>query len=111
MRRFVLGALTCALAGAATPCAADTWVLPGAKIYPAPDAEPIVDGVVLVREGHIVRVAERRRFKPPPGTRTSGCGGGVVVAGFQNSHVHFMEPAFERAASRPAAELERALEA
>jgi imidazolonepropionase-like amidohydrolase len=35
----------------------------------------------------------------------------VVVAGFQNSHVHFMGPGFEDAASRPAADLERTVEA
>jgi imidazolonepropionase-like amidohydrolase len=33
----------------------------------------------------------------------------VVLAGFQNSHVHFVETAFEDAATRPAGELEQAV--
>jgi imidazolonepropionase-like amidohydrolase len=34
----------------------------------------------------------------------------VVVAGFQNSHVHFMGPGFDGAAKKPAAELQGAVE-
>ena len=36
----------------------------------------------------------------PKGARISECSGGVVTAGFQNSHVHFMEAALERCGPR-----------
>ena len=39
------------------------------------------------------------------------CDGGVVVAGFQNSHVHFIEPKFAGAKDKPAAELAAAMTA
>ena len=41
----------------------------------------------------------------PKGTRTSECRG-VVVAGFQNSHVHFMEDVWNDAAHAPAERLQ-----
>jgi hypothetical protein len=37
----------------------------GARIYPAPDAGPIDDGVVVIREGRIVSVGPRSRISIP----------------------------------------------
>jgi imidazolonepropionase-like amidohydrolase len=80
------------------------------KFYSAPDAATIDDAVVLIRAGRIVRVVGR---DDPAAKRVSalapGCDGGVVVAGFQNSHVHFIGPAFERARTAPAEMLSNAL--
>lgn len=90
--------------------AEERWLIPADKIYTAPDVEPIANGNVLVEGGRISAVAdERSRLSIPKGTRTSECRG-VVVAGFQNSHVHFMEEAFNGAAGKPAAALESAVE-
>src|SRR5688572_14033299 len=84
--------------------------LHGVKIYTAPDAAMIEHAVVLVRADRIVRVVSR---DDPAATRVPslapGCEGGVVVAGFQNSHVHFIGRAFEKARFAPAEALSKAL--
>jgi imidazolonepropionase-like amidohydrolase len=112
MRVFVRLALLCSL-GAAVTAAAESpqaWLISAEKIYTAPDAKPLANGSVLMRGGKIASVAdERSRIAIPQGTRTSDCRG-VVVAGFQNSHVHLMGPAFDASAGRAAAELQGALE-
>lgn len=99
------------LFGASTVNAAEErWLISAQKIYTAPDAAPLANGHVLVEGGRISAVAdERSRIAVPKGTRTSECRG-VVVAGFQNSHVHFMGAAFDGAAAKPAAALESAVE-
>ena len=99
-----------ALGNALPALAADTWVINAAKIYPAPYVAPIDDGVVLVRAGLIAYVGKRDSAKIPKSAKTSDCGGGVLTAGFQNSHVHFIEPRWEDAAHKPAAALTQSLQ-
>ena len=83
-----------------------TQVLTAARLYPAPDQAPIDDAVVLVRDGRIVAVGPHGQVEiPEAATRLEGCDGGVLVAGFQNSHVHFTEPKFSEAATQPADQL------
>jgi len=91
--------------------AADTWVLEAGKLYSAPDVPAINDAVVLIRDGKIVAAGPRNIVQIPKGARISECSGGVVTAGFQNSHVHFVEAAWNDAAHAPAAGLTRQLEA
>ena len=103
--------LVLAAQGIALPAgAADTWVIHAAKIYPAPNVTPIENGVVLVRAGRITYVGTRSSATIPKSARTSECSGGVLTAGFQNSHVHFIEPRWADAAHKPAAELEQSLQ-
>jgi imidazolonepropionase-like amidohydrolase len=113
MRISACLAILCAVsadASAAARPAPDTWLIPADKIYTSPDAKPLSNANVLVSKGRIISVAdERARIAIPGGTRSSECRG-VVVAGFQNSHVHLMGPTFENAARRPAAEVENAVE-
>lgn len=106
-------ALLCCAAVAPAALAAEPAVraLRGAKVYPAPDAPPIDDGVVLVRDGRIVGVAKREAAHADLPALAPGCDGGVLVAGFQNSHVHLNGPAFSKAATAPAATLEAGLTA
>jgi imidazolonepropionase-like amidohydrolase len=86
-------------------------LIPAERIYTAPDAAPLANGALLVRGGRIVGVAdEHSRLAIPKGTRTSDCRG-VAVAGFQNSHVHFMEPVWNDAAHANAESLSKALDA
>jgi imidazolonepropionase-like amidohydrolase len=108
--------LTTCLAALSVVCvssafaADDAWLIPADKIYTSPDAAPLANGNVLVKGGRITAVAdERSRIAIPKGTQTSECRG-VVVAGFQNSHVHFMGPNFEGAAQKSAKDLESAVE-
>lgn len=89
-----------------------TTVLRAARILVAPDAAPVDDGVVLMRGGRIVAVGKQGTVAIPAGARESTCGpGGVVAAGFQNSHVHFVEPAVQDAGRQPPEALGRHLSA
>jgi imidazolonepropionase-like amidohydrolase len=115
MRSFV-SAAACLLtavamaSSAAEPPPSRPLLIAADKIYPSPDVAPLAHGSVLLRDSRIVAVAdERSRIAIPAGTHTSECRG-VVVAGFQNSHVHFMGGAFDGAANRPVAEIEQAVE-
>jgi imidazolonepropionase-like amidohydrolase len=111
MRSFVFSAVSfLTAAAAASPPSAEPLLIAAEKIYTSPDAPTLANGSVLLREGRIAAVAdERSRIAIPAGTRTSECRG-IVVAGFQNNHVHFMGGAFDGAAGRPAAEVEQAVE-
>jgi len=98
--------------GASAPlAAADTWVLEATTLYPAPDVPAISNAVVLVQGGKIVAAGPRDHVHIPKNARVSECSGGVVTAGFQNSHVHFMEDVWNDAAHAPAPELAHHLEA
>lgn len=110
MRVLVPIAAVCLLGTAADSRAATSWLIPADKIYPSPDATPLRNGNVLVRDGRVAAISdEHSRIRIPEGTQTSDCRG-VVVAGFQNSHVHLMGPGFEGAAAKPADELQGAVE-
>jgi imidazolonepropionase-like amidohydrolase len=88
----------------------DTRVLRGLRVYTAPDAPPIEQGMVLVRGGRIVAAGRADASAEAAAPLAPGCDGGVIVAGFQNSHVHLLGSVFTHAASRPAAELEAGLQ-
>lgn len=97
-------------AAASVSSGAESLYIPADRIYTAPEAKPLERGGVLITNGRIVAVAdEATRLRMPKETRTSDCRG-VVVAGFQNSHVHFLGKPFEGAAVQPAAKLEAAVE-
>jgi imidazolonepropionase-like amidohydrolase len=110
MRFRVLVSLCLAL-GATTPVfAADTVVVEASKLYPSPDTPAVANGVVLIRGGKIVAAGDRKHIKIPRNARSSTCSG-VVVAGFQNSHVHFTEDAWSGADKAPADRLNQRLQA
>lgn len=83
--------------------------LVGAKIYPSPNAPPITNGVVLIRNGRIVAVGKKHRVRIPNHTALIDCRGLTLVAGFWNSHVHFTESKWENAARIPSAQLNQQL--
>ncbi len=84
--------------------------LTDATIYPSPAEAPIARGVVLIRNGKIVAAGPTGKLPVPEDAKRVDCQGLVVVAGFQNSHVHFTEPKWEGAATLPAAQLSAQLE-
>lgn len=99
------------LSAATVPAAENSWLIRADKIYTAPDAKPLLNGSVLIVDGKIASVAdERARIRVPEGTQSSDCAG-VVAAGFQNSHVHFMENVWNDTARAPAEKLSGGLEA
>ena len=87
-----------------------TLALTGATIYPSPGDAPIGRGVVLVRDGRIVAVGDATTHAVPEDAIRVDCDGLYVVAGFQNSHVHFTEAKWDDAAQLPAAQLSAQLE-
>jgi imidazolonepropionase-like amidohydrolase len=84
--------------------------LVGAKIYPAPDAQPIDDGFVLVRDGRIAEIGRRESVKLAPGAEVLDYRGLVIVPGFWNSHVHFTEAHWNGADTASATSLSRHLQ-
>lgn len=103
-----LPALLLAIVGATSANATDLAIV-NATIYPAPDAKPIVDGTVLVRDGVISAVGSTGTIDVPEDATVIDGAGTFVTAGFWNSHVHFLGPVLREASTRPAAELDTAL--
>ncbi len=79
--------------------------LTGAQIYTSPTAKPIINGVVLIKDGKIVAVGDRKKTKIPKNSKILDCSGLILTAAFWNSHVHFTEEKWQNAASLPAAQL------
>jgi imidazolonepropionase-like amidohydrolase len=101
-------------AGAATSSGTEmspALALVGARIYPAPDAAPILDGTLVVVGGKILSVGPRAGAAIPAGAKTLDCAGLAIAAGFQNSHVHFEGKRWNDAAHAPAAQLNAGLQA
>jgi imidazolonepropionase-like amidohydrolase len=100
--------------GPGLPVAASTpdiaLALVGAKVYPAPDAKPIANGVVIVENGKIAAVGHRATTKIPSGVTVLDCSGTVLTAGFQNSHVHMAAPEWDDAAHIPGPQVTRQLQ-
>ena len=84
-------------------------LLTASRIYAAPEQAPIDNGAILMQAGRILAVGPRDTVAARGARRLERCDGGIVVAGFQNSHVHFTEPKWEGADARPAAELAESL--
>ena len=84
---------------------AQTLALVGGTVYPSPDAAALTDAVVVVTGGAITAVGNRGDVQIPQDVRVIDCTGKTIVAGFWNSHVHFTQAVWRRAASGPAAPL------
>jgi imidazolonepropionase-like amidohydrolase len=85
--------------------------LVGGRIYTSPAAKPIDDGVVIVTRGKIAAVGTRHSITIPADIPMINCSGKVITAGFQNSHVHFMEDKWNGADRQPASKLNAQLAA
>lgn len=79
--------------------------LVGGRIYVSPFQEPIKDGVVIIQDGKIVAVGRKGHVKVAEGTGMLDCSGMFIMAGFQNSHVHFTESKWNNAAQLPDGQL------
>ncbi len=107
--RFTIGPIVVA-ALAAQSSIAPSLALVGGRVYPAPDAAPVDNAVVLVEDGRIAAVSPSAAVDTSRAARTIDCKGLVIVAGFQNSHVHFTDPRWSDAATQPASTLVAQLE-
>jgi len=84
---------------------AQDLAITGATVYSAPDAAARSGETVLIRHGVIAGIGKHSQV--PKGVETISCQGCVVLAGFWNAHVHFMEPKWNDAANQPAEKLTR----
>ena len=84
-------------------------LLAATRLYVAPDTPPIDDAAILIVNGKIAAAGPAKQVATRGAVRLAACDGGTVTAGFQNSHVHFTEPKFADAATRPATELAAAM--
>ena len=80
-------------------------VIRAARLYMAPDQPPVDDTAILIVDGRIGATGPFESLATRGAAVLPQCDGGTVVAGFQNSHVHFTEPKFADAASKPAKDL------
>jgi imidazolonepropionase-like amidohydrolase len=110
LRALTLIALACLAfawtSARAGPAPASALAIVGARAYPAPDAAPIEDAVVVARGGRITAVGPRATTPVPRGARVIDAHGAVLTAGFWNSHVHLMQPDMLDAAHQPAGRLD-----
>lgn len=74
----------------------------GATVIASPQAPPLRDAVVLVRDGRIVQVGARAAVALPARVQRIDGRGSTVLAGFWNSHVHLLAPPLLDAARAPA---------
>jgi imidazolonepropionase-like amidohydrolase len=91
--------------------AAESFAIVGARLYSSPDATPIEDSVVVVKDGRIVSAGSRANTPVPSGVRLLDAHGAVLTAGFWNSHIHFMTPDVLKASTANAETLKSALQA
>lgn len=105
---FGLGALL-AVSCMVSPAVATELLITGATVYPAPDAAPIENAAVLVRDERIVAVGPAEDVAAGEGATVIDAAGGTLLAGFWNSHVHFTEPRWSGAATVPAPRLQEQL--
>jgi imidazolonepropionase-like amidohydrolase len=87
------------LAGSVSfPTAADNagaLALVGGTVYSSPTTAPLHDAVVLTSNGKITLVGKRSEVKIPKDVHVIDCSGKTIVAGFWNSHVHFIEDVWQ----------------
>lgn len=97
------------LAALCLPVFAADLAITGAKVFPSPDAAPLSNVTVLIRDGKIAAVGPN--VAVPLGATKLTCAGCFVFAGFWNSHVHFDEPKWAAAATKPASVLTKDIQA
>jgi len=93
----------------ASGAGAQNIAIVNATVYASPQAPAQHGATVLIRDGKIAAVGKQVRV--PDGTTTLPCKDCVVLAGFWNAHVHFMEPKWDDAMHQPAEKLAGQIEA
>jgi imidazolonepropionase-like amidohydrolase len=106
-----LGFNAAAIARNAQAPASEELAIVGARMYSSPDAAPVEDSVVVIKDGRIVAMGSRANTPVPSGVRVFDAHRAVLTAGFWNSHIHFMTPDMLNAATASAGTLESGLQA
>ena len=98
--KFVIALLALSTTGVA---GGQDLAITHATVYASPTAQADSDTTVVIRHGVISDVGQHLRT--PKNIKTLSCQGCVVLAGFWNAHVHFMEPKWKDASREPAEKL------
>ncbi|HYF24148.1 MAG TPA: hypothetical protein VD931_00270, partial [Baekduia sp.] len=105
LTRCALGAVLCARAAAAQP---PPLVLTHANVIDGVSARPLADATIVIRDGRIVSVSATRG-PVPAGARVVDLGGGWVLPGLIDAHVHLRDLASARSALRAGVTTARSL--
>jgi imidazolonepropionase-like amidohydrolase len=105
MRTFLLALM---FVGSFYGIQAQNLAVVNATVYTSPTTQPESKTSVLIQAGKITAIG--RHLIIPPDVKTLSCNGCVVLAGFWNTHIHFMEPKWADAAHLPAEQLTRQLQ-
>jgi len=79
--------------------------LVGARIYVSPFTVALNNGVIIIRDGKIAAVGHKGSVHIPNGIGQLDCSGMYILAGFQDSYVHFTRPEWNDASQLPASQL------
>ena len=85
----------------AAEAAPETWAIEHVRIVPGPTAQAVEDGTVVVAGRRIAAIGPAARVQVPAGARRVPGGGGTVLPGYWNVHVHFTDDRFSDAVHRP----------
>ena len=83
-------------------------VIRSAKVYASPDAAPIDNATILIRDGRIAAIGDPTLSIPANATPVP-CNRCIVTAGFWNTHVHFTQRKWANAEWTDAARLNNQL--
>ena len=79
--------------------------LVGGTLYASPTEEPLRNALILINDGRVRAVNTKGQVQIPETAQVVDCSGFTIMAGFWNSHVHFMERKWADAAGSSASEL------
>jgi imidazolonepropionase-like amidohydrolase len=109
----ILATWSLLLAGGVACVHASELILTHARVYPSPDATPLDDVTIVVRDGRVasLRQASSKVAMPNPhDAEVIDCTGMTVTAGLWNSHVHILPVELLHANEKTASQLTSALQ-
>ena len=68
-----------------------TIVIRNGTVIDGTGAEPILNGLVAIKDGEIIAVGAETQFRIPQGTQVIDAQGGSILPGFIDAHTHILE--------------------
>lgn len=92
---------------------ASELILTHARVYPSPDAPPLDDATIVVKDGRVAslsRASSKAAMPNPRAATVIDCTGMTVTAGLWNSHVHILPVELLHADKKTGSQLTSALQ-
>lgn len=89
---------------------AQSIALINARLYTSAYAVPVDKATILIKDGIIKAVGNKNSVKIPAGFQILDVKGKVVMPGFWNNHVHFIESKWANTGTQPKDSLEKSLQ-